>query len=66
MRSKKLQENEITNFESNKKNIQNKHENQKEILQIVNKWFVTKKEKKMMKKISYYVTILKKFIKKEK
>ena len=30
------------------------------------KRFITKKEEKVMKKFSYYVTILKEFIKKEK
>ena len=32
----------------------------------MNKRFVTKKEEKMIEKISYYITILKEFIKKEK
>ena len=32
----------------------------------MNKQFVTEKEKRVIKKISYYVTILKEFIKKEK
>ena len=32
MKLKKLQKNEITNSESNKKNIRNKHENQEENL----------------------------------
>ena len=30
------------------------------------KWFVTKKEEKVIEKISYYIIILKEFIKKEK
>ena len=66
MRSKKLRKNEITSLESNKKNIQNKHRNQEGILQIINKRFVTEKKEKVIKKISYYVTILKEFIEKEK
>ena len=32
----------------------------------MNKRFVTKKEKRVIKKINYYVTILKEFIKKKK
>ena len=32
----------------------------------MNKWVVTEKEEEVMKKISYYVTILKEFIGKEK
>ena len=63
---KKSRENETTSSGLNKKSIQNKPENQRGILQIVNKYFVTKKEEKIIEKISYYVTILKKFIQKEK
>ena len=66
MRSKKLQENETIDLESNKKNISNKYKNQEEILQIIYKRFVTKKEERIIKKINYYVTILKEFIEKEK
>ena len=66
MKSKKSRENETTSSELNEKDIQNKYENQDEILQIVYKRFVTKKEEKIMKKINYYVIILKEFIKKKK
>ena len=66
MKSKRLRKNEITSLELNKKNIQNKHKNQEEILQIVYKRFVIKKKERIIKKISYYVTILKEFIKKKK
>ena len=66
MKLKKLQDNEITSSGSNEKSIQNKRKNQEEILQIVNKRFVTEKEERVIKKISYYITILKEFIKKEK
>ena len=62
MRLKKLRRNEITSSESNRKDIQNKHENQERTLQIVYKQFISEKEKKVIKKISYYVTILKEFI----
>ena len=66
MKSKKLRENEITSSGLNEKNILNKHENQEGILQIVNKRFVIEKEERIIEKISYYVTILKKFIEKKK
>ena len=66
MRSKKLRENETISLESNERDILNKHGNQEGILQIVYKRFVTGKEERVMKKISYYVTILKEFIGKEK
>ena len=56
----------MTSSGSNEKNIQNKHENQDGILQIVYKQFVTEKEERVMEKISYYVTILEEFIGKEK
>ena len=49
MKSKKLRKNETINSGLNERDISNKHKNQEEVLQIMYKWFIIKKEKRIIK-----------------
>ena len=65
-KSKKSSEKEITSLESNGKTMKEKHENQKKILRIVQKYFVTGKEEEIMKEISQWIAVLEDYVKKER
>ena len=56
----------MTTSESNKKITKKKHENQEKTLRIVQRYFVTRKEKEIMKEISQWIVTLKNYVKKER
>ena len=56
----------MKNLGLNEKITINKVENQEKILQIIQMYFVTRKEKSIIKKISYWTKILKDYVNKKK
>ena len=63
---KKLQEKKIENLRLSKKNIINKTRNYKKTLQIIQMYFVTRKQKNIIMKISHWTEILKDYVNKER
>ena len=59
-------ENKTNNLESNREVTKKKLENQEGTLRIVQKYFVTKKEKEIMKEISYWIVMLEDYVQKER
>ena len=56
----------MRNLELNEKNTTNKTENHEKILQIVQMYFTTRKERNIIMEISYWTEILKNYVNKEK